>query len=129
MKILNVTQVQQADAHTIQNEPVKSIDLMERASTKFVEAFKELFQQPCKIAVVCGPGNNGGDGLAVSRILLNQGYQVQPVIVQAKPGGSPDFLTNLERLRGQAGQKYSLLLKLPTSLLMILSLTPFLAPD
>ena len=101
MKILNVSQVQQADSFTIENEPIASIDLMERASEKFVEVFTGLISAAEKIAVVCGPGNNGGDGLAVARLLLDKGYQVSPITVQPKDGGSDDFLKNAARLEAR----------------------------
>lgn len=97
MKILSTEQTRRADAHTIEHQPITSIDLMERASTKFVEAFYHRHDPKNNIAVVCGTGNNGGDGLAISRILISKGYKVQPYIVQPKEGGSPDFITNLER--------------------------------
>jgi len=97
MKILSAEQTRLADVHTIAHEPISSIDLMERASSKFVEAFYQGNDPKNSIAVVCGTGNNGGDGLAISRILTNKGYKVQPYVVQPKEGGSPDFLTNLDK--------------------------------
>ena len=98
MIILNAEQTRLADAYTIENEPIASIDLMERASASFVEAFYLNHFPKDKIAVVCGTGNNGGDGLAICRILFNKGYQVQPYVVQVDEGGSADFKTNLARL-------------------------------
>ena len=73
MKILSAPQIRQADAATIQREPITSIDLMERASTEFVRAFSKVFisfERP--VYVFCGPGNNGGDGLAIARLLDEQ---------------------------------------------------------
>ncbi len=99
MKILNAEQIRAADAYTIEHEPIASIDLMERAATRFTEALYHLYPQPVKTAVICGTGNNGGDGLVVSRRLLNRGYLVDTYVVQPKPGGSADFLVNLERLQ------------------------------
>ena len=98
MIVLNAEQIRLADAYTIENEPIASIDLMERASTSFVEIFYQNHDPKDRIAVVCGTGNNGGDGLAISRILINKGYQVQPYVVQIKEGGSDDFKTNFDRL-------------------------------
>ncbi|MEN8247344.1 MAG: NAD(P)H-hydrate dehydratase [Bacteroidota bacterium] len=98
MKILNAEQTRLADAFTIENEPIPSIDLMERASNRFVEAFYPNFDPKEKLGVVCGTGNNGGDGLAVSRILLSKGYSVQPIVIQPKEGGSKDFQINLLRI-------------------------------
>jgi NAD(P)H-hydrate epimerase len=98
MIVINAEQIRLADAYTIENEPIASIDLMERASTSFVEIFYQNHDPKDRIAVVCGTGNNGGDGLAISRILINKGYQVQPYVIQIKEGGSDDFKTNFERL-------------------------------
>jgi len=98
MIILNAKQTRLADAYTIEHEPIASIDLMERASTSFVNAFYQNHDPKNKIAIVCGTGNNGGDGLAISRILINKGYQVQAYVVQLKEGGSDDFKTNYGRL-------------------------------
>lgn len=97
MIILNAEQTRLADAYTIENEPIASIDLMERASTIFVDAFYQNHDPKERIAVVCGTGNNGGDGLAICRILINKGYQVQPYVVQVKEGGSDDFIKNFSR--------------------------------
>ena len=99
MIILSAEQTRLADAYTIENEPIASIDLMERASTSFVETFYQNHDPKDNIAVVCGTGNNGGDGLAISRILINMGYIVQPYVVQIKEGGSDDFITNFSRLK------------------------------
>jgi hydroxyethylthiazole kinase-like uncharacterized protein yjeF len=98
MIILNAEQIRLADAHTIAHEPIASIDLMERASTSFVEAFYKYHTPKDAIAVVCGTGNNGGDGLAISRILLNRGYNVQPFVVRVNEGGTPDYIVNFDRL-------------------------------
>jgi len=70
MKILNREQIKQADEYTIKNEPIASIDLMERASRAFTDLFKSLYQSDNLVYVFCGVGNNGGDGLAISRMLI-----------------------------------------------------------
>ncbi len=98
MKILNKDQIKAADAHTIENEPVKSIDLMERASRAFTNAFGERFHPDTPVKVLAGKGNNGGDGLAISRMLLDKGYQVATYIVQFTDKASEDFQTNRNRL-------------------------------
>jgi len=98
MKILNAEQLRSADAYTIKNEPIASIDLMERASSKFVEAFSNEHGPEKLYAVVCGTGNNGGDGLAIARILIKLGYEVQTFVIQSQTGGTIDFTLNLERL-------------------------------
>ena len=99
MKILSAKQIRIADAFTIKHEPIASIDLMERAALRLADIFYQNHDPKNKLAIVCGTGNNGGDGLALSRLLLEKGYKVQTYIVQDKKGGSEDFNTNLARLK------------------------------
>jgi NAD(P)H-hydrate epimerase len=98
MKILNVKQIRALDAYTIENEPISSLDLMERASQAFVRWFCNQFVSTRPIAIFCGKGNNGGDGLAIARILDTQGYDVQVFIVDYTNVASADFESNLARL-------------------------------
>lgn len=96
MKILSAKQVRETDAYTIQHEPIASIDLMERASVAFVNWFSKVFDSTKSVAVVCGTGNNGGDGLAVSRILIELGYQVSTFVTGTS--GTDDFQINYDLL-------------------------------
>lgn len=97
-KILNVQQIREVDTDCIKNEPITSINLMERASLAFVSAIEENLSKNQQIVVVCGIGNNGGDGLAVARILKQKGYSITPVLIQFKETLSQDCLANLNRL-------------------------------
>lgn len=100
MKILNAEQIRQLDAHTIANEPVASIDLMERAALAFVSWFTGLFTpEDGPVWIACGTGNNGGDGLAIARLLHQRFYSVEAAIFAISPNPTPDFQTNLERLQ------------------------------
>ncbi|PHN05874.1 NAD(P)H-hydrate dehydratase [Flavilitoribacter nigricans] len=100
MKILTAQQTRDADAYTIQHEPIPSIDLMERASTVFTDWFCEQFPMRHQMVhVFCGTGNNGGDGLAVARMLHARKYDLQLSICRFSETGSEDFRENLERLR------------------------------
>jgi hydroxyethylthiazole kinase-like uncharacterized protein yjeF len=101
MKILNANQIRDLDAYTIQNQPVSSIDLMERASHAFADWFTNNFDTAKPVQVFCGKGNNGGDGLAISRILLGKGYEVQVFVIDYSQESSNDFKKNLERLQSQ----------------------------
>ena len=95
MKIFLADKIREADAFTIKYEPISSIDLMERASNKFVDEFMQLNLPLSKnIKVFSGMGNNGGDGLAISRILLNKGYSVEPFVIKVEEKGSEDFEIN-----------------------------------
>ena len=100
MKILSASQIRQADAYTIKHEPIGSIDLMERASQTFVTWFAKQFPDTArKLYILCGPGNNGGDGLAIARLLHQQLYQVEVILCKIGTTVSTDFSANLERLR------------------------------
>ena len=98
MKILPVEIIRELDAHTIKHEPIKSIDLMERASKAFVQWYTSKETTDKSICVVAGTGNNGGDGLAVARLLTEKGFKVEVLIVGDPSKGSDDFKINLDRL-------------------------------
>ncbi|MBB5396485.1 NAD(P)H-hydrate dehydratase [Mucilaginibacter sp. AK015] len=101
LPLLISKQIREADAYTIANEPISSVDLMERASKAFVGWFVNHFQdRKQKIAVYCGTGNNGGDGLAIARILGHHGYNhIDVKICRFSDNASDDFTTNLKRLK------------------------------
>jgi hydroxyethylthiazole kinase-like uncharacterized protein yjeF len=102
-KIFSSDQVRKADAYTIQNEPVSSINLMERAAKACVEwmnSFQELSNK--HVYIFCGPGNNGGDGLAIARMLIEKQVQVSVFIPDESVKKSGDFSVNLQRL-GECG--------------------------
>lgn len=98
MKILSASQIRALDAHTIQNEPISSLDLMERAALAFVTWWCARFDNQRTIVIFCGKGNNGGDGLAIGRMLSNKGYCVKVFVVAYTAGGSDDFKANLQRI-------------------------------
>ena len=97
-KILTSDQTKLADNWTIKNEPISSIDLMERASKAFVDEVEQFLDPNKTIAVVCGTGNNGGDGLAVARILMWKGYDVQPFLFLLNNELSVDCEANLHKI-------------------------------
>lgn len=82
MKILSADQIKTWDAYTIREESIASIDLMERASRAFVNWFIERYDATQKVGIVCGTGNNGGDGLAIARLLNDWNYPVKVWIVR-----------------------------------------------
>jgi NAD(P)H-hydrate epimerase len=98
MKILGTAQIKEADRQTIINEPISSIDLMERAATKFTEAFCNDYQSTSWVKhIFCGSGNNGGDGLAIARMLHQHGHCVKVYLLPGDP--SDDYSINLKRLK------------------------------
>jgi len=92
-----------ADRWAIQERGVASLDLMERAGAA-VARIVERIAPDGPVAVVCGKGNNGGDGLVVARLLRDAGREVD-VMCAAPPGEfSGDARENLKRLKGAAPQ-------------------------
>jgi NAD(P)H-hydrate epimerase len=96
--ILSADQIRALDKHTIEHEPVKSIDLMERACKAFSDWFQSHFPVEKSVGIACGTGNNGGDGLGIARLLSQAGYTVQVWIVRGDAGESEDFRKNLKRI-------------------------------
>ena len=97
MKIFHTSAIKEADAYTIEHEPIASIDLMERAARALTDAILEMYPRS-RFAVFAGPGNNGGDGLAVARMLCAAGCSVAVWIINPKRRSSADCAVNLERL-------------------------------
>lgn len=106
IKILSTKQIKELDAYTIQHEPVASIDLMERACNAFCSWFTEHFDPSKRIGIVCGTGNNGGDGLGIARMLVEWDYPVQVWVVKGAVTESLDFTINLSRLKGVVEVKH-----------------------
>lgn len=98
MKILSAQQVREADAYTIENEPISSLNLMERAAQKCTNWITFKYESNVKFTVYAGLGNNGGDGLVIARLLHKKGYAVKCKIVQFTDKASSDFSTNYKRL-------------------------------
>lgn len=98
MKILNATEIRLWDQYTIDHEPVSSINLMERAATTCVAWLKEKELLSHSFTIFCGKGNNGGDGLAIARMLAACYCNVQVYILEFGHKGTDDFQVNLERL-------------------------------
>ncbi|HTF18310.1 MAG TPA: NAD(P)H-hydrate dehydratase [Chryseolinea sp.] len=104
MKILSAKQIRELDAFTIAQRPIASIDLMESACRAFTAWFVEHFHRVERVGVICGTGNNGGDGLGIARMLHEQGYLATSWIIRSSMPVTDDFATNLERA-GRAGVK------------------------
>jgi len=110
MKIYQVKHLAQADRVTIKKEGISSTQLMERASTAvFNEIHKRLNHEQIPIKIFCGIGNNGGDGLVVGRLLLEEGYNVKIYIVNFTKDRTPDFLLNYNKIKDMGGQRPILL--------------------
>ena len=98
MKILKADQIRSWDQYTMEHEPVASIDLMERAAAKCFEWLDDNGWFVHSFAIFCGKGNNGGDGLAIARMLADRSSKVSVYILEFGHKGTEDFQTNLARL-------------------------------
>ena len=98
--LLTSTQMRLADEFTIAYKPIASIDLMETAARAFVKVFlRNEFDTNKSVAIFCGKGNNGGDGLAIAHLLLNNGYEnIKVYVINFSKKKSADFAINLQRL-------------------------------
>lgn len=98
MKIFTSAQIHELDKYTIDNEPIASTDLMERAANAITKAIIDEWTEYTPIVVFAGPGNNGGDALAVSRLLAERGYEVHTYLFNIHNKLSVDCQTNKKRL-------------------------------
>jgi len=100
MKILSVDQLYEADKISIEKQGIDSTELMERAATQIFEWMHRRLQGTAvPIHIFCGIGDNGGDGLVVGRLLIEQGYHVIVYVVNCSEKRSKDFLINYDRIK------------------------------
>jgi ADP-dependent NAD(P)H-hydrate dehydratase / NAD(P)H-hydrate epimerase len=99
MKILPVEKIREADAYTILHEPVKSVDLMERAAAKCYKWLKKRIDADRPVKIFCGPGNNGGDGLVIARLMADYHSDIAVFVTRFSDKCSDDFLLNYSRLK------------------------------
>lgn len=98
MKIFTSAQIKELDKFTIENEPISSLSLMERAAQTMTRSITELWGTATPIVVFAGPGNNGGDALAIARLLADRGYQVTVYLFNISGHLSPDCAANKRQL-------------------------------
>ena len=96
MKIFTAEQIRAWDRYTIHHEPISSIDLMERAAKACTDHLLRKFPTGTAFHILCGPGNNGGDGLAIARQLFQAGQTVF-LYVSEEGSASEDHRTNIAR--------------------------------
>lgn len=98
MKIFTAAQIHELDKYTIENEPIESIDLMERAAKALTRAIMDEYNSLMPVIVFAGPGNNGGDALAVARMLAENNYTVTVYLFNVNGKLSNDCAVNKVRL-------------------------------
>jgi NAD(P)H-hydrate epimerase len=105
MRILNADQMREADRRTIQDIGIASLVLMENAGRQVVAAIESLYPDLAErsIAIVCGKGNNGGDGFVVARTLQQRGFDVSVFVIGSLSEVKGDARVNLAIL-GNIGQ-------------------------
>jgi NAD(P)H-hydrate epimerase len=106
MKIFTAAQVREIDAYTIKNEPIPSIDLMERAAMRLAGWYVRHYHTDRKVVVFAGPGNNGGDALAMARMLAERQFRVECYLLGFGTI-SEDCSINLQRLIEQGMVSFS----------------------
>ncbi|MEO8413599.1 MAG: NAD(P)H-hydrate dehydratase [Ginsengibacter sp.] len=99
MKIYSAEQIKNWDAFTIINEPVVSVNLMERAAKACTEWILQNCSNASSIKIFCGKGNNGGDGLAIARHLIRYNFGVAVYVIGSVSPGTGDFQINLQQLK------------------------------
>lgn len=96
--VYRAAQIRAADEYTIIHTPIASIDLMEKAAWACTDKILEIIpKSTISFIICCGPGNNGGDGLAIARMLLEKAFQVKVVLV-GKSDNAADHQLNKTRL-------------------------------
>lgn len=100
MKIFSASQIRACDTYTIHASKITSYELMERAAGKCVAWINDHLAADTSFIVLCGSGNNGGDGLAITRMLHRQGYSVKAFVLRLGEKLSEDCRKNFEKLNG-----------------------------
>src|SRR6201996_5399504 len=102
MEIFSAEQIRAWDEYTMQHEPIASIDLMERAAASCLSWLEKAGYLDRSFSIYCGKGNNGGDGLALARMLSVLDCAVTVHILESGQSGTEDFQSNLALLRQTA---------------------------
>jgi ADP-dependent NAD(P)H-hydrate dehydratase / NAD(P)H-hydrate epimerase len=107
MRILSAEAMREVDRTAIEELGIPSLVLMENAAIGVVDAIGEIYEEAESAAIFCGPGNNGGDGLAIARHLAVRGYDVQVFLVAGRRGmrGDAEVQLGIYRRQGLAIQE------------------------
>lgn len=98
MKIFTASQISDIEHYTMEHEPIHPIDLMERAATAVVQALLPELNPKKPIVIFAGPGNNGGDALAVARQLVERDFDVAVYLFNVTGKLSEECALNRQRL-------------------------------
>jgi ADP-dependent NAD(P)H-hydrate dehydratase / NAD(P)H-hydrate epimerase len=109
MKIFRCEQIREIDYYTIKHEPIASVDLMERAAGQLLNWYISSYERTHRVFIFVGPGNNGGDGLALARMLSVNRYPVEVQYIKFSDKTSPDWDKNFIRLKEETHVMFSTL--------------------
>jgi NAD(P)H-hydrate epimerase len=100
MRVLNTEQMREADRRTIEDIGIPSVVLMENAGRQAVAAMEAAFEDlvTSHVAVLCGRGNNGGDGFVIARTLVQRGIEASVFLLGRVADVRGDARTNLDIL-------------------------------
>lgn len=109
MKLFTTKQIAELDKYTIENEPIPAIDLMERASMQITGWLVQRFSTEQRMMFFAGPGNNGGDALAIGRQMADLDFECEVFLLDfgKELKGSPAI--NWQRLKEQEKIKLSII--------------------
>ncbi|MDR2474159.1 MAG: NAD(P)H-hydrate dehydratase [Tannerella sp.] len=107
-KIFETSKIKEIDGYTVENEPIESIDFVERAATVFVNEFCRKFTSHAgKIYVFAGPGNNGADALAIARLLADNGYNIFAYLINPDNSLSRECEINKRRFKESYNENFT----------------------
>lgn len=95
MKLLSGKQMASVDKRAIEEYDIPSLQLMEQAGIQLYYAIKDMVSKDDRILIVCGSGNNGGDGYVLARLFYGEGYQIELLTLETK-NLSEDCKVNLD---------------------------------
>ena len=107
-KLFETAKIKEIDQYTIENEPISSIDLVERASIIFVNEFcRQYASRHNRVLVFAGQGNNGADALAIARLLIEKKYNVFTYLINPMNILSEDCKINRDRLLDEGNGQFA----------------------
>lgn len=96
-EMLTAQEMRRAEAEAMASGAVTGLELMERAGRGAAEVIRARAKDARHAVVLCGPGNNGGDGFVIARILTEAGWNVHVFFMGAAEKLPPDAATNQAR--------------------------------
>lgn len=107
MRLAATAQMKELDRTAIEERKIPSLDLMERAAGAVAKKVLQITgknDRNRQIAIFCGPGNNGGDGVAAARLLMERGREVRIFLVGDRKKMTPDSLAMEQKLLATGGK-------------------------